>query len=269
MAVSALHSAATGLSALSTEIDVIANNLANVNTAGFKTFRANFEDLLYDQKKQPGVENANGDITPAGLFVGLGTQISNTQQDFTTGAATPTGNPFDLMIDGRGFFQVSILEELGDGIGYGRAGNFFVNPDGNLVLGNSQGPLIEPPITIPPNATDFSVSPDGIVSVTVEGEAEPTEVGQIELANFVNPAGLKPIGGNLWVESAASGPPITGNPGEGGFGTILQSHLEASNVEPVRELVQLIKTQRAFELNSQSIQAADEALQVIGNLRRF
>jgi flagellar basal-body rod protein FlgG len=269
MAVSALHSAATGLTALSTEIDVIANNLANVNTAGFKSFRANFEDLMYEQKKQPGVENANGDRTPAGLFVGLGTQVSNTQQDFTQGSATPTGNPLDIMISGRGFMQVSILEELGDGVGYTRAGNFFINPDGNIVLGNSQGPLLEPPISVPAEATDISISPDGIVRVIVAGDAEPVQVGQIELASFVNPAGLKPIGGNVWVESAASGPPINGNPGEGGFGTILQGHLEASNVEPVRELVQLIKTQRAFELNSQSIQAADEALQVISNLRRF
>lgn len=269
MAINALHAAATGLSALSTEIDVIANNLANVNTVGFKSFRANFEDLLYEEKKQPGVENANGDVTPAGLYVGLGTQISNTQQDFSTGAARPTGNPLDIMIDGRGFFRVSILEELGDGIGYTRAGNFFINPDGNLVLGNSQGPLLEPPINVPPEARQISISPDGTVSALLEGDPQPAVLGQIELASFVNPAGLTPIGGNLWIETAASGPPIEGAPGEGGLGTILQNHLESSNVEPVTELVELIKTQRAFELNSQSIQAADEALQVIGNLRRF
>lgn len=268
MAVTALHSAATGLSALSTEIDVIANNLANVNTQGFKALRANFEDLLYEEKRQPGVENANGDDSPAGLYIGLGTQISNTQLDLTQGSATPTGNPLDIMIEGRGFFQVSILEEIGDGIGYTRAGNLFVNSEGSLVLGNSDGPLLEPPITIPADAISVNIASDGTVSVVQTGENAPKQVGQIELAAFTNPSGLTPIGGNIYVENGATGPPITGVPGEGGFGTILQNHLEASNVEPITELVNLIKTQRAFELNSQSIQAADEAMQVISNLRR-
>ena len=269
MAVTALHSAATGLSALSTEIDIIANNLANVNTTGFKSSRANFEDLLYQEKAQPGVENANGDMSPAGLFVGLGTRISNTQFDFATGSPVDTGRELDLMIDGNGLFQVSILEEIGDGVGYTRAGNFFVNRDGDLVLGNSDGPRLEPPITVPADTLSIEVSSDGTVSVFLPAQVEPSNIGQIQLASFINPNGLKSIGGNLYVESAASGPPIQGNPGEGTLGTILQSFLESSNVDPVKELVQLIKTQRAFEMNSQSIQAADEALQVIGNLRRF
>lgn len=269
MAVSALHSAATGLSALSTEIDIIANNLANVNTTGFKSMRANFEDLLYEEKAQPGVENANGDQRPAGLFVGLGTRISNTQFDLSLGSPVTTGRELDLMINGNGFFQVSILPEIGDGIGYSRAGNFFVNRDGEVVLGNSDGPRLEPPISVPADTLRIEVSADGNVFAFLPGQVDSTNVGQVQLANFVNPNGLKSIGGNLYVESAASGPPIEGNPGEGTFGTILQRFLESSNVDPVKELVSLIKTQRAFEMNSQSIQAADEAMQVIGNLRRF
>ncbi len=267
MAVIALHSAATGLSAMSTSIDVIANNLANVNTTGFKAMRTNFEDLIYQEKAQPGVENANGDQRPTGLYVGLGTKVSNTQADFEQGSALETGQPLDLMIEGQGFFKVAILAEQG-GIGYTRAGNFFLNSDGEVVLGNSDGPRLEPPIQIDPDTTRISVSSTGeIIAFTLDDPAG-QNVGEIELAGFVNPAGLRPIGGNLFVETEASGPPIEGVPGEGNLGTILQGFVESSNVDPVRELISLIKTQRAFEMNSQTIQAADEVLQVIGNLRR-
>lgn len=269
MAIVALHSASTGLSALSTQIDIIANNLANSNTTGFKSFRANLEDLLYQEKQQPGVENAAGDSTPAGLYVGLGTRISNTQIDPTTGSPINTGRELDVMIDGQGFFQVDIQQELGDGIGYTRAGNFFLNRDGDLVLGNSDGPRLVPNINIPDDALKVEISRDGTVNVFLPNQVEPSNVGQIELATFVNKAGLKPIGGNIFVETAASGPPNAAAAGEGNNGIILQNFLESSNVDPVRELVELIKTQRAFEMNSQSIQAADETLQVIGNLRRF
>lgn len=269
MAISALHSAATGLSALSQNLDVIANNLANVNTTGFKTSRANFEDLLYVEKRQPGLENANGDRTPAGLFVGLGTRLSNTQFDFSQGALIPTANNTDLAIDGQGLFKVTIPDSVGGGVGYTRSGNFMRNSEGELVLGNSDGPRLEPPIQIPQDALQVSVSSDGRVYAQVPGNVEPEEVGRVQLAMFVNPTGLKPVGGNLFVESAASGPPIEGNPSEGSFGRIIQSHLEGSNVDAVNELVSLIKTQRSFEMNSQTIQAADQSLQVISNLRRF
>lgn len=269
MAITALHSAATGLSALDTELDVIANNLANANTTGFKASRVAFEDLLYLEKAQPGVENANGDQRPTGIFVGLGTRVSGTQVDFRQGDPVQTDRQLDFSIDGHGFFQVNILENEGNGIGYTRAGNFFVNSEGDLVLGNAQGPRLEPPINIPADAIKVEVSADGNVFAFQPGAVEPTNVGQLEIATFVNNPGLRPIGGNLYVETAASGPPIEGTPGEGQLGTILQNFLEGSNVNPVRELVELIKTQRAFELNSQSIQAADEALQVVGNLRRF
>ncbi len=267
MAISALHSSATGLRALSTELDIIANNLANVNTTGFKASRANFEDLLYQEKKQPGVENATATRSPAGLYVGLGTQVSNTQLDFSKGAPISTNSPLDVYIDGIGFLKVTIPDDRG-GVAYTRAGNLMLNADGDLVLGSSDGPRVIPNINIDPQARQVSISSTGLISATLPGQNEPTEVGQLELASFVNPAGLAALGGNLYIETAASGPPIEGEPGDGNLGTILQSHLESSNVDAVTELVNLIKTQRSFEMNSQSIQAADDALQVIGNLRR-
>ena len=269
MAVIALHTAATGLSALSTEIDVIAHNLANVNTTAFKASRVNFEDLLYQELAQPGVENANGDQRPAGIQVGLGVRISNTDRNFSQGSAIATERPLDLLIDGQGFFSVDILEDQGTGIGYTRAGNFFLNSEGDLVLGNAQGPRLEPPINVPAEATAVEVTADGQVYVTLPGQPEPANIGQIELTTFINPNGLRPIGGNVYVETEASGPPIEGVPGEEGIGTLTQGFLEGSNVDPVKELVSLIKAQRAFEMNSQSIQAADQALQVVANLRRF
>lgn len=269
MAIAALHSAATGLSALSNTIDVTANNLANANTVGFKASRTNFEDLMYLQKSQPGVENANGDTRPAGIQVGLGTRLSNTQADFTIGSPQKTNGDFDVMIQGDGFFKVSILPDQGDGIGYTRAGNFFRNSEGDLVLGNSVGPRVEPAINIPEGVTGIEIGVDGTISGITPGAVEPTEFGQLEIATFVNRVGLRSIGGNIFVETPASGAAIAGTPGEGTLGTINHRFLESSNVDPVIELVSLIKTQRAFEMNSQTIQAADEALQVIGNLSRF
>ena len=269
MAIIALHSASTALSSLSQAIDVTANNLANAHTTGFKTSRVNFEDLLYQEKAQPGVENSNGDHSPAGLYVGLGTRISNTQLDFEQGSAIPTDREFDVLIDGPGFLRVDILEERGGGIGYTRAGNFHKNRDGDLVLGTTDGPRLADGINIPDDVFRIEISADGTVSGFTGTDTEASNLGQIELANFVNPEGLISIGGNVYIESAATGPPIVGVPGEGGFGTVLQKHLEASNVDPIKELIQLIKQQRAFEMNSQSIQAADEVLQVVGNLRRF
>ncbi|HAI11004.1 MAG TPA: flagellar basal-body rod protein FlgG [Phycisphaerales bacterium] len=268
MAIAALHSASSGLSALSTSIDVIANNLANSNNAGFKASRANFEDLLYEEKMQPGVENENGDQRPAGLYVGLGTRVSNTQIDFKTGSPQTTDRKLDVMVDGNGFFQVNITRGQ-ETTAFTRSGNFFMNSEGDLVLGNSNGPRLEPNINIPADAEDVTISNDGRVLVSLPGEAELQEVGQMEVANFINPHGLKQIGGNLYLESSASGPPTVGNPNTDNFGALLQGSLEASNVDPVVELVELIKAQRAFEMNSQSIQAADSTLEVISNLRRF
>lgn len=270
MAVVALHSAATGLSALSTEIDVISNNIANVNTAGFKSARVNFEDLIYQQKAQPGVENELGDQRPAGIQVGLGTRVSNTQYDFSIGSPVVTGQPLDMYIEGSGFFRVNVPDAPG-GIGYTRSGNFFRNRDGNLVLGNANGPLLDPPISIPEDVIydSLAVSKDGYITGLVSGDSDRSDFGQVQLATFVNLGGLESIGSNLYQETEASGPPIEGVPNDGVFGGILERHLESSNVDPVKELVSLIKAQRAFELNSQTIQAADETLQTVSNLRRF
>ena len=269
MAINALHSAATGLTALSTEIDVIANNLANVNTVGFKGSRVNFEDLLYEHKRQPGVENLAGETSPAGIQVGLGTRVSSTQYDFQQGASEVTGRPLDVMINGDGFFRVLLPGDLGGGEAYTRAGNFFRNVDGDVVLGNTQGNYLADGINIPEDAAEdaIAVSADGVISFT-DAAGQSQVVGQIELHTFVNKAGLKSVGSNLYIATDASGPAISGEPGAPGLGTILDRHLELSNVDTVKELVGLIKSQRAFELNSQTIQAADEVLQVVGNLRR-
>lgn len=267
MAVLALQSASSGLSALNTQLDVIANNLANINTVGFKSSRANFQDLLYVERAQPGVENAIGDQRPTGLYVGLGVRTSGTQLNFEQGSPITTNEEKDLMIEGIGFFQVTVEDALG-GIGYTRAGNFAINADGELVLANDVGRRIEPVITIPEDATKIEVTNDGRVLVLQPGEVEPAEVGQIQIAAFVNPQGLKQIGENLFVQTEASGDPIVGNPGEDNLGTIRQGLLESSNVDPTRELVELIRTQRAFEMNSQSIRAADDVLQQVAQLRR-
>ena len=269
MAITALHSAATGLRALSTRIDVVANNLANAETTAFKRSRTNFEDLMYLTLKEPGTSNSSGEISPAGTFVGLGVRISNTQLDLEQGSLENTGRQLDIGIEGQGFFRVQIMDTIGDGTAYTRNGNFFVNNEGDLVLGMGDGYRLIPPINIPADTTQISIGQDGVVEVTRAGAVEKTEVGQLQLSNFVNPQGLKLLGGSLYVETEASGAPITGDPGENGTGTTLQGFLESSNVDPVKELVTLIKTQRAFELNSQSIQTADQALQTIGNLRRF
>ena len=269
MAVIALSSSASGLTALSTDLDVIANNLANLNTTGFKRSRLNFQDLMYIERKQPGVQNLNGDERPMGLYVGLGVEASGTQKNFTPGAAQSTGNELDVMIQGRGFFQFRVESDLAqNGIAYSRAGNLAKNSDGDLVLATDTGRVLEPQITIPPDATSVSIGPDGKVSVIVSGQVDPQEIGQIELATFVNPAGLKEVGENLFVPTAASGNVITAIPGQDGSGFLQQKFLEASNVEPTKELVDLIRTQRAFELNGQVLRAADETLRQINALRR-
>lgn len=269
MAVVALHSAATGLSALNTDLDVIANNLANVNTDGFKASRVNFQDLIYQEKALPGVENSNGDQRPTGLYIGLGVRVSGTQLDFAQGAPLNTGRELDLTIDGIGFFQVQVEDDRGaNGIAFTRAGNFTLNRDGEIVLANDQGRRLQPTITVPQDASKVSIGSDGRVFALQPGQGEPAEIGQIEIAAFVNPAGLKQIGENLYVETAASGPPITGEPATSNLGRLQSGFLEGSNVDPTRELIDLIRTQRAFEMNSNVIRAADETLRSVANLHR-
>ncbi len=270
MAVLAMHTAATGLEALSTEIDVTANNLANVNTTGFKRSRVNFEDLLYQLRRPPGTPGAGGAPQPAGLQVGLGTRVSNTQILFSQGSPIETGRALDMTINGEGFFRVRIYDDVGGGFGYTRAGNFSTNRDGELVLGNSDGFRLDPPIQIPENAIrdSITVSSDGVVSVLLPGEDEITEVGQITLSRFANAEGLMQIGKNVYVPTAASGEAFEAEPGSEGVGTILNNFLESSNVDPVKELINLIKSQRAFELNSKVITTSNEMLQVVTHLKQ-
>jgi flagellar basal-body rod protein FlgG len=269
MAYLALQSSATGLSALNTKLDVIANNLANVNTNGFKAARVNFQDLLYVERAQPGVENALGDKRPTGLNVGLGVKVSGTQNDFSPGAPITTNHDLDLMIDGQGFFKVTVENSLGGGIAYTRSGNFTMNADGEIVLTNDQGRRLDPNITIPNQAIPpIRVTSDGHVQVTLPGSTQASDVGQIQLVTFVNPAGLKQVGENLFVETEASGSPQEGEPAADNRGKIVQNQLEGSNVDPTSELIEMIRTQRAFEMNSNTIRAADETLRAVAQLRQ-
>ncbi|MFQ5461198.1 MAG: flagellar basal-body rod protein FlgG [Phycisphaerae bacterium] len=268
MAIMALHAAASGMRALDEKLNVVANNLANINTVGFKRQRVNFEDLLYQVKREPGVPNADDEPIPHGILVGTGVAISGTQTNFAQGAVDPTGKPLDLRIEGNGFFQVTTIQDGTQQIAYTRAGNFVRNAQGNIVLGNSGGAVLEPPITIP-DSDSVLIARNGDVQIRQQGSNALTTVGQIQLARFVNEEGLKQIGRNLYVETDASGVPLTGPPQTDGMGAIKNGELEQSNVDPVRELIDLITTQRAFELNSQSIQSADQTLQIVSNLRRF
>jgi len=268
MAIIALQSAASALSALNTALDVTSNNLANLATAGFKASRANFQDLLYIEEAQPGTRNVNNDQRPTGLYVGLGTKVSGTQLDFKQGSPVK-GGPLDVMIEGNGFFKVTVQDSLGPGgVAFTRAGQFVKNSDGELVLATDVGRRLDPPIKIDADATGVTIDSTGQVFVTKPSSVDPQLVGQITLSNFINPTGLKSIGENLYVETAASGPPIEGNAGENEFGELTQGQYEGSNVDPTTELVNLIKIQRAFEMNSNSIRAADQVLQTVAQIHR-
>jgi flagellar basal-body rod protein FlgG len=269
MGIQALYTAATGMKAMDFKLNVVANNLANIETVAFKKSRVNFEDILYRTLEEPGLRNALEQPLPTGQQVGLGVQVSGTQLDFAQGSLDQTGQPFDLAIEGEGLFQVQAFIDGQEQTVYTRAGNFTKNANGEIVLANSFGARLEPQITIPQDAVEVQVSPNGLVATRAQGATEFQDVGQIQLARFINTAGLKQLGKNLFAQTDASGPPIVANPAQDGLGTLLQANLELSNVDPVRELVELIRTQRSFELNSQSIQAADQSLQTINNLRRF
>ena len=267
MSVQTLYTAATGMEAMETKLDVIANNLANVNTTGFKKGRANFEDLFYNHEVLPGAEDPAGGSTATGTSVGLGTSVSSIQTDFRQGALLDTGNNQDVAIIGDGFFQV---QDTDGKTVYTRAGNFSVNRDGNLVLGSAAvGRLLQPAINIPEGARDVSISGTGVVEYMLAGDSEAQQAGQLELATFINAEGLLKMGENLFEETEASGSPQTAIPGDEGAGTLRAGMLEASNVNPVRELIDLITTQRSFELNSQVVQAGDQVLQLVANLRRY
>ncbi len=254
----ALFVAKTGLSAQDTSLKVTANNLANVSTVGFKKDRAVFEDLLYQIKRQPGADSTQETQLPSGLQLGNGVRIVGTQKLFQTGEIQVTEEPFDVAISGRGFFQVTMPN--GD-LGYTRNGQFHLNGDNELVT--AEGYLLEPAITLPAEVQTFTVGVDGIVEVVVAGDPNPIQIAQLEIADFVNPAGLQAIGQNLFTETAASGAPQVAAPGEAGTGIVRQGMLEASNVNAVEELVNMITTQRAYEINSKVISTADEMLSFV------
>ena len=259
----ALYTAASGMNAQQANIDNVAHNLANVNTTGFKKSRVEFEDLVYQQLKAPGTPTSSEAEAPIGLEAGLGSRAVATARNFSVGNLRTTGTPFDLAIEGQGFFQVTLP---GGETGYTRAGALHLNGQGQLVT--ADGFALEPGITIPPNANSVSISKDGIVSVSVAGESAPQQLGTIELAGFQNAAGLQARGGNTFVVSTASGDPQTGVPGSNGLGTIAQGFLEDSNVSVVEEMVNMILGQRAYEANSRVIRAADEMLQQVNSLSR-
>ena len=259
----ALYSAASGLEAQQLNIDVIANNLANVNTAGFKQSRAEFQDLLYQNVRASGAASSASTEFPVGLQVGLGSRPVATSRLFTQGDFKQTGSPLDLVIEGQGFFQVRLPN--GE-TAYTRAGSFHLNREGALTT--SDGALVDPQITIPPDALTITIAPDGTVSVTQPSQAQAQQVGAIQLASFPNPAGLNSIGKNLFLPTTSSGEATTGTPGENGIGTVNQGFLEQSNVSVVEEMVNMIVGQRAYEVNSKVVKTADEMLQTMNNVVR-
>jgi len=255
----ALWISKTGLDAQNKEISVISNNLANANTVGFKKSRVIFEDLLYQTINQPGGRSAQDTELPSGLMLGAGAKVVATQKIHTQGDMLTTDNSLDVMIQGEGFFEILMPDGSSS---YSRNGQFTLDADGNVVTPGS-GYLLQPQVTVPTDAQEIIISQDGEVSVTVQGQADNSIIGQINTINFVNPSGLQPIGQNLYVETAVSGTPQEGVPGLEGFGMILQGALETSNVNTTEELVNLIQGQRVYEMNSKVISAVDQMLSYI------
>jgi flagellar basal-body rod protein FlgG len=258
-----LWTAATGMQVESTNIDVIANNLANVNTAGFKKSRVDFQDLLYDTIQPAGVDSSESTEVPTGVQIGHGSRVVSITKMFSPGEYINTKNELDLAIAGDGFFKISMPEGSS---AYTRAGNFSLDSEGRIVT--PDGFLLEPEIAVPTDTVSLSVGLDGTVSVLQAGEAQPTEIGTIELYRFINPAGLKSIGKNLYLESEASGDEIAGRAGENGLGYLEQGYLEMSNVSVVDEMVNMITAHRAYELNSKIVMVSDEMLQMSNNVKR-
>jgi len=256
----ALWAAKTGLDAQNTRMAVISNNLANVNTTGFKKGRVAFQDLVYQNLRQVGAQSSQNTQYPTGLTLGTGVRIVATEKVYEQGSLQQTNNSMDLAITGRGFFQITLPDGT---LAYTSDGSFKLSGQGNLVTSN--GYALSPAITIPSNAQTVTIGTDGTVSVTVPGTPTPTQVGQIQLADFINPSGLQPRGDNLMVESVSSGAPQVGTPGTNGLGTTQQGSLETSNVNTVEELVSMIETQRAYEMNSKAISTTDQMLQFLTN----
>lgn len=259
----ALWTAGTGMGAQQANLDVISNNLANVNTTGFKKSRADFADLMYQNMRQAGASTGADNQVPSGIQMGHGTRLVATQKIYTQGSFQSTGNQFDLAIQGSGFFQITMSDGT---IAYTRNGSFQKDSTGRVVT--SDGYPLEPAINVPENATAITISSEGIVTATVPETPPTVELGQITLARFINPAGLESMGGNLVKETAASGAPMVTNPGEEGAGTLVQQYIEMSNVQVVEEMVNMIVAQRAYEVNSKAIQTADDMLEKAASLKR-
>ena len=257
---SSLWIAKTGLDAQQTRMDVVSNNLANTNTTGFKRARAEFEDLTYQNRGQAGAQTTEQTQSPTGFMMGTGVRVVGPQKMFDQGGSQQTDNPLDVRIDGRGFLQVTLPDGT---VGYSRDGSLKRDQDGQITT--NDGYPLEPSITIPANASTVTIGKDGTVSVTTAANAASQQIGTIQLADFVNPAGLQPRGDNLYLETASSGAPQTGTAGLNGLGTLDQNALEASNVNVVEEMVNMIETQRAYEMNSKAISTADQMLQFISN----
>jgi flagellar basal-body rod protein FlgG len=259
----ALSIAASGMQAQQLNVDVISHNIANMNTTGYKRQRAEFQDMLYQNMERPGATSAaSGAILPLGIQVGVGVRADAVGRVTEQGGMNATGNPYDIAVDGRGYLQVTLPSGQ---IGYTRAGNFAVNAEGQMVT--ADGYALEPAITVPQEATAVQITRDGIVEATLTGQAAPQQLGQIEIATFINPPGLEAIGDNLFLETPASGAPNVATPGSAGFGTLQQGFLELSNVNAVEEISALIVAQRAYEMNARVITAADEMLQSTTQLR--
>lgn len=257
-----LWTAKTGLEAKQTSIDVIANNLANVSTTGFKKQRAVFEDLLYQTMRQPGAQSGQATQIPNGVQLGVGVQVISTARDFTQGSLQQTGSAFDVAINGKGFFQVLMPDGT---TAYTRNGAFHQDSQGQLVTAN--GYAIQPAITVPSDTLELTISKDGVVSAKQPGNPpQVNQLGQLQLVNFVNPGGLQSVGENLFVETPSSGAPLTANPGQNGLGSLQQTFLEVSNVNVAEELVSMIEAQRAYEINSKAIKASDEMLARLNQL---
>ncbi len=254
----ALYVSKTGLAAQDTQLTTVANNLANASTVGFKRDRAVFEDLLYQIQRQPGAQSTEETQLPSGLQLGTGVRIAGTQKEFTSGSLQITEQALDVAIDGRGFLQ--ILQPDGT-VGYTRNGQLHMDGQGQLVTAN--GLLLQPGVTIPEDAQSITIGTDGTISARLPGNAAPQTIGNIQLVDFVNPGGLQAIGSNLFLETASSGNPITGTPGQNGLGQLQQGMLENSNVDIVEEMVNMITTQRAYEMNSKVVSTSDQMLQYI------
>jgi flagellar basal-body rod protein FlgG len=257
---SSLWIAKTGLDAQQTRMDVISNNLANASTTGFKTSRASFQDQMYQNEGQPGGQTTEQTQSPTGLLLGTGVKVAGSEKMFTQGAIAQTGNSLDVAIQGRGFLQVSMPDGT---VAYSRDGSLHQDATGQVVT--ADGYPLSPAITLPANVQSLTIGTDGTVTVTSNGSTTPTTVGTLQLADFINPAGLQPMGQNLYLETASSGTAQTGQAGVNGMGTLAQGSLESSNTNVVEEMVNMIEAQRTYEMNSKSISAVDDMLQFVIN----